>query len=163
MHHGCSGHGLLRPSAAPILQFVSRWHDLDSSCREYLRTSRASAPILISSNFQLHRRLSCPRAELHCLVEEFNSNCLDQGFSNCLDKNHRKCFKAFCDICCVMFMLILFKNSIILFRFILVLQLVDLLMGETVTPHFYDFWIWGRVPAPQNRLFLSLKTPRYLK
>ena len=39
----------------------------------------------------------------------------------------------------------------------------DLLMGETKTPPFYDFWIWGRVPEPQNQLFLSLETPGHLQ
>ena len=32
-------------------------------------------------------------------------------------------------------------------------------MGEPQTPHFYDFGISGRVPEPQNQLFLSLETP----
>ena len=36
------------------------------------------------------------------------------------------------------------------------------LMGETATPHFYDFGVFGLVPEPQNQLFLSLETPRYL-
>ncbi len=26
-------------------------------------------------------------------------------------------------------------------------------MGEARTPHFYDFWIIGRVQTPQNQLF----------
>ena len=34
-------------------------------------------------------------------------------------------------------------------------------MGETQTPHFYDFWIFGRVPEPQNQYYLSLETPGY--
>ena len=36
-------------------------------------------------------------------------------------------------------------------------------MGEPQTPHFYDFGILGRVPEPQNQLFLSLETPGHLK
>ena len=36
-------------------------------------------------------------------------------------------------------------------------------MGETETPHFYDFVIFGRVPEPQNQLCLSLETPGYPK
>ena len=32
-------------------------------------------------------------------------------------------------------------------------------MGEPQTPHLYDFTIWGRVPKPQNKLFLCLETP----
>ena len=36
-------------------------------------------------------------------------------------------------------------------------------MGEPKTPHFYDFGISGRVPEPQNQLFLSLETPGHLK
>ncbi len=35
-------------------------------------------------------------------------------------------------------------------------------MGEPNNPHFYDFWIFGHVPKPQNQLFLSLETPGYL-
>ena len=41
---------------------------------------------------------------------------------------------------------------------ILVLQLFDLLMGESKTPHFYDFGTFGRVHEPQNQLCLSLET-----
>ena len=55
------------------------------------------------------------------------------------------------------------KSSVILFRSILVLQLLDLLMGEPQTPHFYDFRIFGRVPGSPNQLFSSLETPGYLK
>ena len=36
-------------------------------------------------------------------------------------------------------------------------------MGESKNRHFYDFEIWGRVPEPQNQLFLSLGTPGDLK
>ena len=36
-------------------------------------------------------------------------------------------------------------------------------MGETATSNFYDFGISGRVPEPQNQLFLSLDTQRYLE
>ena len=36
-------------------------------------------------------------------------------------------------------------------------------MGEPRNSDFYDFWISGRVPEPQNQLFLSLETPGYLK
>ena len=36
-------------------------------------------------------------------------------------------------------------------------------MGEPQTSHFYDFRVFGRVPEPQNQLFLSLETPAYLK
>ena len=30
-------------------------------------------------------------------------------------------------------------------------------MGESKNLHFYDFGIWGRVPAPQNQYYLSLE------
>ena len=36
-------------------------------------------------------------------------------------------------------------------------------MGETKTPHFYDFGIFEPVTKPQNQLFLSLETPGHLK
>ena len=36
-------------------------------------------------------------------------------------------------------------------------------MGEIETPHFYDFWLFGRVPEPQNHLFVSVVTPWHLK
>ena len=36
-------------------------------------------------------------------------------------------------------------------------------MGETKTPHFYDFGIFEPVTNPQNQLFLSLETPGDLK
>ena len=36
-------------------------------------------------------------------------------------------------------------------------------MGEPQTPHVYDFGIFERAPKPQNKLFLSLETPGYLK
>ena len=36
-------------------------------------------------------------------------------------------------------------------------------MGEPPTPHFYDFGTFGRVPEPQNQLFVSLESPGYLK
>ena len=36
-------------------------------------------------------------------------------------------------------------------------------MGETQTPHFYDFWIFEPVTKPQNQQFLSLETPGHLK
>ena len=42
------------------------------------------------------------------------------------------------------------KSSGELFRSILVLYLFDLLKGETKTPHFYGFCIFGHVPEPQN-------------
>ena len=48
----------------------------------------------------------------------------------------------------------------ILFRFSLVLELFDLLMGEPKNPNFYDFGIFGRVPEPQNQYDLSLEIPR---
>ena len=35
-------------------------------------------------------------------------------------------------------------------------------MGEPENPHFHDFGILGRVPEPQNQLYLTLETPRYL-
>ena len=35
-------------------------------------------------------------------------------------------------------------------------------MGGTETPHLYDFGIFGRVPEPQNQLYLSLETPGHL-
>ena len=35
-------------------------------------------------------------------------------------------------------------------------------MGESQTPHFYDFGISGRVPQPQNQYYLSFETPGYL-
>ena len=35
-------------------------------------------------------------------------------------------------------------------------------MGESENPHFYDFWIFGRVPEFQNQQSLSLETPRLL-
>ena len=34
------------------------------------------------------------------------------------------------------------------------------LLENPQTPHFYDFWIFGRVLEPQNQLFLSFETPR---
>ena len=55
------------------------------------------------------------------------------------------------------------KSSGELLWSILNLQLFDLLMGEPSNPHFYDFWIFGRIPEPQNQYYLSLETPRYLK
>ena len=36
-------------------------------------------------------------------------------------------------------------------------------MGDTETPHFYDFGISVRVHEPQNHLCSSLETPGYLK
>ena len=36
-------------------------------------------------------------------------------------------------------------------------------MGETKTPHFYDFWIFEPVTKPQNQLFLSLEAPGHQK
>ena len=30
-------------------------------------------------------------------------------------------------------------------------------MGEPKNPHFYDFWIFGHAPEPQNHLLLSLE------
>ena len=36
-------------------------------------------------------------------------------------------------------------------------------MGDTKTPHFYDFGILGRVPEPQtpiNSIFWDTKTPK---
>ena len=39
----------------------------------------------------------------------------------------------------------------------------NLLMGETKTPHFYDFGIFETVAKPQNQLFVSLETPGHLK
>ena len=36
-------------------------------------------------------------------------------------------------------------------------------MGETKTPHFYDFGIFEPVTEPQNQLFLSLETPGHLQ
>ena len=39
------------------------------------------------------------------------------------------------------------------------LENVRLLMGEPKNPHSYDFWIFGRVPEPQNQLCLSSETP----
>ena len=35
-------------------------------------------------------------------------------------------------------------------------------MGEPQNDHFYDLEISGRVPKPQNKLFLSLEAPGYL-
>ena len=35
-------------------------------------------------------------------------------------------------------------------------------MGETKTPHFYDFGTFGRVPGSPNQYYLSLETPGYL-
>ena len=35
-------------------------------------------------------------------------------------------------------------------------------MGETKTPHFYDFGISEPVTKPQNQLFLFLETPGFL-
>ena len=34
-------------------------------------------------------------------------------------------------------------------------------MGESKNTHFYDFWIFGRVPEPQNQYYLYLETSRY--
>ena len=36
-------------------------------------------------------------------------------------------------------------------------------MGEPETPHFYDFWISGRVPEPKKQYDLSLEAPGHLK
>ena len=36
-------------------------------------------------------------------------------------------------------------------------------MGETKTPHLYDFGISEPVTKPQNPLFLFLETPEHLK
>ena len=36
-------------------------------------------------------------------------------------------------------------------------------MGETETPHFSEFGIFGRVPSSQNLYYLSLETPGYPK
>ena len=36
-------------------------------------------------------------------------------------------------------------------------------MGETETPHFYDFGTFGHVPEPQHQYHLPLETPRYFK
>ena len=36
-------------------------------------------------------------------------------------------------------------------------------MGETKTPHFYDFGIFEPVTKPQNQHYLSLETPGYSK
>ena len=36
-------------------------------------------------------------------------------------------------------------------------------MGETKTPHFYDFGIFEPVTKPQNQLFLYLETPGHLQ
>ena len=36
-------------------------------------------------------------------------------------------------------------------------------MGETKTPHFYDFGIFKPATKPQNQQFLSLETPGHLK
>ena len=36
-------------------------------------------------------------------------------------------------------------------------------MGETKSPHFYDFGISGRVTGSQSQIFLSLETPGHLK
>ena len=54
---------------------------------------------------------------------------------------------------------IMFKSSVISFRFNLNLQLFDLLMGEPQDLHFYDFGVFGRVPEAQNQLGLSSETP----
>ena len=35
-------------------------------------------------------------------------------------------------------------------------------MGETQTPHFFAFGIFGRVPEPQNQYDLSLEKPGHL-
>ena len=51
------------------------------------------------------------------------------------------------------------KSFVVLSCFILSLYLLDLLMGETETPHFHDFLIFGRVLEPQNQYHLSLETP----
>ena len=42
------------------------------------------------------------------------------------------------------------------------LQPFDFIMGETETPHFYDFGIFGSVPEPPNQYYLSFETPGYL-
>ena len=36
-------------------------------------------------------------------------------------------------------------------------------MGETKTPHFYDFGIFEPVTKPQNQHYLSLETPGHSK
>ena len=42
-------------------------------------------------------------------------------------------------------------------------NIVDLLMGEPQTPHFYGFRILGRVQTLQNQYYLALETPEHLK
>ena len=56
-----------------------------------------------------------------------------------------------------------FKSSRELFCFDLEKIVFDLLIGETKTPHSYDFGILGRVQTPENQLCLLLESPGYLK